>query len=269
MGRGLGIVVWLLALFTASAALAEPKSAPRKSPFDNWAAIVVAGDWRASGGAPTEAFDNARRDVTEALTGLGFRPENVSQFSTRPEQYEGQGVERVTPRAMHDALQASAARAQAGCLIYYTSHGNPGGVVLDVKGRVRMFSPPDMAAMLDSACPDRPAIVVISACYSGVFVPYLTGGQRMVMTAARPDRSSFGCGVDFKYPFFDDCFLQSIGAVKTFPALPPVIQKCVAEKETALGLGPPSEPQSAIGGELRTTLSMMPFPSASRGARGR
>ena len=30
----------------------------------------------------------------------------------------------------------------------------------------------------------------------------------MVLTAARPDRTSFGCGEADKYPYFDDCFLQ-------------------------------------------------------------
>ena len=33
------------------------------SPFSDWAAVVIAGDWHAHSGGPTEAFDNARRDV--------------------------------------------------------------------------------------------------------------------------------------------------------------------------------------------------------------
>ncbi|MEO6380286.1 MAG: hypothetical protein ABIO37_19855, partial [Caulobacteraceae bacterium] len=37
------------------------------SPFANWAAIVVAGDWRAHDGGPSEGFDNARRDISKAL----------------------------------------------------------------------------------------------------------------------------------------------------------------------------------------------------------
>jgi hypothetical protein len=89
----------------------------------------------------------------------------------------------------------------------------------------------------------------------------------MVMTAARKDRSSFGCSTDDKYPFFDDCFLQSVGKTRTFPALAPAIQACVAAKETALGLGPPSEPQVSIGADLRLSLSMMPFPKDARGVQ--
>ncbi|MGH1557142.1 C13 family peptidase [Caulobacter segnis] len=53
-------------------------------------------------------------------------------------------------------------------------------------------------------------MVVISACFSGVFIPPLQKSDRLVLTAARPDRASFGCGEDDKYPYFDDCFLSTL-----------------------------------------------------------
>lgn len=263
MGRGLGVILGLVMALFATAAFAQ--TAP-KSPFNDWSAIVVAGDWRAHDGDATEAFDNARRDVAATLVGLGVKPENITQFSPRPDRYPDTNPQRLTAQSMIDALKASTGRTKGGCIVYYTSHGNPQGVVLDVMSRMYMFSPGEMSVLLDEACPGRPAIVFISACFSGVFVPYLQGAQRMVVTAARPDRSSFGCGVDFKYPFFDDCFLQSIGKTRNFPALAPAIQSCVARKETDLGLEPPSEPQVSIGPELRMSLSMMPFPAGAKGA---
>lgn len=268
MGRGLGVITGLVAAFVATFAFAQtPARTVPKSPFNDWSAIVVAGDWRAHDGNPTEAFDNARRDVAATLIGLGVKPENLTQLSTRPERYEDTRPERLTAQSMIDALKASTARTKGGCLIYYTSHGNPEGVALDVMGRLYAFSPGEMAVMVDEACPGRPAIVFVSACFSGVFMPYLEGRQRMVVTAARSDRSSFGCSTDDKYPFFDDCFLESVGKTRNFPALAPAIQACVARKETDLGLGPPSEPQVSIGPELRMSLSMMPFPAGAAGAR--
>jgi hypothetical protein len=268
MGRGLGVLLGLVVAMFATAAFAQtpPQTAP-KSPFNDWSAIVVAGDWRAHDGNPTEAFDNARRDVAATLIGLGIRPENLTQLSTRPERYDDTRPERLTAQTMIDALKASTARAKGGCLIYYTSHGSPDGVALDVMGRLYAFSPAEMSTMVEEACPGRPAIVFVSACFSGVFVPYLQGSQRMIVTAARKDRSSFGCSTDDKYPFFDDCFLQSVGKTRNFPALAPAIQACVAAKETDLGLGPPSEPQVTIGPELRMVLSMMPFPSGAKGVQ--
>lgn len=267
MKRGLGVILGLVAALFATVAFAQAApQKPPKSPFNDWSAIVVAGDWRAHDGNPTEAFDNARRDVAATLVSLGVKPENIAQFSTRPDRYTDTSPQRLTAQSMIDALKASTDRTKGGCIVYYTSHGNPQGVVLDVMRKMYMFSPGEMSVLLDEACPGRPAIVFISACFSGVFVPYLQGGQRMVVTAARPDRSSFGCSTDDKYPFFDDCFLQSVGKTRNFPALAPAIQACVAKKETDLGLEPPSEPQVSIGPELRMSLSMMPFPSGAKGA---
>lgn len=261
MRRWLSIVVGLLALFASpSAALAEtPRSA-----FNDWAAIVVAGDWRANSGGPTEAFDNARRDVAATLATLGFRPENVVQFSTRPDRYPDTAPRRVTAPAMREALTAGAARAPGGCLVYYTSHGGPPGVVLDIQGQMTLFKPAMMADLVNAACPNRPTIVIISACFSGVFLPALQNDQRLILTAARPDRSSFGCSEDDRYPFFDDCFLQSVGGARSFAAMGPAIRACVSRKETELGLAPPSEPQVWTGAGLLPTLPLMMFPQGAR-----
>src|SRR3954464_6733844 len=70
----------------ALALLALPSQAA--SPFQDWAAVVVAGDWHAHSGGPSEAFDNARRDVSLALEHAGFQPANLRQFSVRPERYK-------------------------------------------------------------------------------------------------------------------------------------------------------------------------------------
>lgn len=259
--RGARAIIVLLAfLFAIPAAAQTPKS-----PFNDWAAVVVAGDWRAHDGGPTEAFDNARRDVASTLVSVGFRPEHMTQLSTRPERYPDTSPQRLTASSLVEALKTSALTAKGGCLIYYTSHGAPvQGAVMDVMGKTYLVSPTEMAVMVDEACPGRPAIVIISACFSGAFVPQLSGPQRMVMTAARPDRSSFGCSSEDKYPFFDACFMESIGTVRNFPSLGPAVQACVSRRETEMGLSPPSEPQVSIGGDLRMRLGMMPFAAGAR-----
>src|SRR6185503_11445184 len=67
---------------TAAALFALPASA---NGFESWAAIVVAGDFRAHSGEPSEVFDNGRRDITKVLTRLGFAASHVKQFSVRPD----------------------------------------------------------------------------------------------------------------------------------------------------------------------------------------
>ncbi len=83
----------------------------------------------------------------------------------------------------------------------------------------------------------------------------------MILTAARRDRTSFGCGESDRYPFFDDCFLSSAPQAKDFLALGAAVKTCVAAKEAQLGATPPSEPQLWVGGALRPMLPLYGFPS--------
>ncbi len=41
---------------------------------------------------------------------------------------------------------------------------------------------------------DGPAVIIISACHSGSFIPALRAPNRIIITAAAADRVSFGCG---------------------------------------------------------------------------
>jgi hypothetical protein len=106
-------------------------------------------------------------------------------------------------------------------------------------------------------------VVIISACFSGVFVPALAGANRMVLTAARPDRSSFGCGEADKYPYFDQCVLESLPSVPDFAILGARVQACVAARETKEGMKPPSEPQLFIGPALKPLLPLYSLASVA------
>ena len=245
-----GIVAALGALFAASGALAAA------SPFADWAAVVVSGDFHAAHTQnPTETFDNARRDVAAELIRKGFTAANVRQFSVRPELYPDVRPGKADLEPIYETLKGLAQQAKAGCLIYFSSHGSPQGVVLN--GRI--LPPQLMDQMISDACGRRPTIVIISACFSGVFVPALADTNRMILTAARPDRSSFGCSESDKYPFFDTCVLQVMPQAHDFVALAPKVQQCVADREQQLGASPPSEPQVYVGPELRFILPLMAF----------
>jgi hypothetical protein len=253
----LALLFWIGA---ASAAGAAPPVA--SSPFANWAAVVVAGDWHAHSGGPSEAFDNARRDVGKALLAAGFRPENLREFSVRPARYQPRPA-KTELNGIFDGLSELTAAAPEGCLVYFSSHGAPSGVVVDD----RLMSPNLLAAMLDETCRERPTIVVVSACFSGAFVPVLAAPNRMVLTAARRDRSSFGCGEADRYPYFDDCFLKSFSAAHDFAELGPKAQACVARREKETGASPPSQPQLSIGAELRPVLPLYPLHPALQPAQ--
>jgi len=104
-----------------------------------------------------------------------------------------------------------------------------------------------LAAAIDGACGARPTAVILSACFSGVFVPALRGPNRFVFTAARRDRSSFGCGESDRYPFFDGCVIEDLPEAADFADLARRVRLCVAGREDAEGMRPRSEPQVFIG----------------------
>jgi hypothetical protein len=241
-------LAWLIGLLGLALAAAPAQA----SPFSDWSAVVVAGDWHAHSGGPSEAVDNARRDVTQAFEQAGFEPGNLRQFSVRPERYKGAALTRSEPQAIYDALADLTGKATGGCLVYFSSHGAPQGVVVD-----QQFLPPAvLAQMLDTTCGKRPTVVIISACFSGVFVRPLAQPNRMVLTAARPDRSSFGCGEADKYPYFDQCVLESLPSAGDFAVLGTAVQACVARREVKEGMKPPSEPQLFIGAQLKPLLPL-------------
>jgi hypothetical protein len=85
----------------------------------------------------------------------------------------------------------------------------------------------------------------------------------MVLTAARPDRSSFGCGEADKYPYFDQCVLESMPSAADFATLGVTVQRCVALREIKEGMKPPSEPQLFIGPALKPLLPLYSLASAA------
>ena len=111
-----------------------------------------------------------------------------------------------------------------------------------------------VAAMINNSCGDKPAVIVMSACYSGQFVPVLARDSRIVITAARPDRTSFGCGELDQLTYFDDCFLRAMPKAEDFAGLGGLVQQCVTFREKQMKAEPPSEPQVSVGPQVAFTL---------------
>ena len=230
-------------------------AAQAAGPFSNWAVIVVAGDWHAHSGAPSEVFDNARHDLSRAFVNAGFSSDNVLQFSMRPEKYPTQEPLKSDLDTISQQFGELTTRATGGCLIYFTSHGAPTGIL--VTGQI--WGGDVMSQLVDASCGNRPTVVVLSACFSGGLIPAVNGPNRMVLTAARHDRTSFGCGEEDRYTFFDTCVLQQLPLVNDFLGLSRAVTACVAMREQSMRLVPPSEPQTDVGGLLRPMLPLMPF----------
>jgi Peptidase C13 family len=245
-----GAALWFFHGGSSSAA-SKPQS--DLADFSNWAVVLVAGDYRAHSGAPSKVFDNARHDLAEAFAKIGFSKANMVQFSV---DYDDNTQHTAVPD-IAAAMQSVAARARGGCLIYFTSHGTPTGMVMNDT----ILGPAQMHDMVAGACGDRPSVIVMSSCYSGQFVPALMAGNRIVMTASRPDRTSFGCGELDHYTFFDDCFLRALPMAGDFPGLGGLVQQCVGAREQQMKAMPPSEPQLSVGPQVIFTLRWRDAPA--------
>jgi hypothetical protein len=222
-----------------------------QSLFADWAAIVVAGDWRAQSGNPSKVFDNGRRAIADKLAGMGFSRDNMLQFSAQAGLFPYEGVQDAADEPITKGLTGLAQKAPGGCLVYFTSHGTHDGIIIGE----RIVDPPPIAARIAQACGERPTVVIVSACFAGQFIPALRGGKRVVFTAARADRSSFGCGEQDQYTFFDACVLSEIDKVGNFSDLAIKVDDCVEAREKAMKVSPPSEPQFFIGPDVTYTLN--------------
>lgn len=238
---------------TVSGPAPSPEPAAAPNPFADWSAFVIAGDYRASTGMPSEVFDNGRRELARAFADIGIPEDNIAQFSVRPHRYPEETPLTTEPVLIESTMKRMAEQNSGGCLFYFTSHGSPEGVILaDLQVRPYGFE-----TLLESTCGQRPTVAVISACYSGIFIPVLEDSNRMVMTAAREDRTSFGCGENDVYTFFDQCFLESLPEVQNFDALATETRTCVSDREVAMEQSPPSEPQVATGVNFRMLMPLL------------
>jgi len=231
--------------------------------FDSWAAVIVAGDAHAHSGAPSEVFDNGRRDIAKALVAIGFSQSRILQFSTQPAKDQETHPGNAENDAIYSGFKRLAQQASGGCFVYFTSHGAPSGILVGNS----LVTPRAIAQLVDDSCADKMTVVIISACYSGVFIPALQRDTRMIMSAARKDRTSFGCGEANQYTFFDECVVKSLPAAPSFPGLASMVQSCVAQREKDENATPPSEPQVSMGaviaGSLANAYAFSPAPTGS------
>jgi hypothetical protein len=89
-----------------------------------------------------------------------------------------------------------------------TSHGYTPGVSLYFPGIVNAWiSPEDVAVVLDrEGIKNR--VVIVSACYAGVFVAPLANDDSFVITAADDHSVSFGCSNEREWTYFGEAFFN-------------------------------------------------------------
>jgi hypothetical protein len=142
-----------------------------------------------------------------------------------------------------------------------TSHGDQEGVgVATPQGR-SFITPIELRTMLRESGA-RLSVVIVSACYAGVFADALAEPDTLVITAADDDHASFGCRDGAKWTYFGDAFFdQALTKTRSLPEAFALARQLIATREQAEGFDP-SNPQMAGGervlellGETRDKLS--------------
>lgn len=97
-------------------------------------------------------------------------------------------------------------------------------------------------------------VIVISSCYSGVFIEALSSPTTLIITAAAADKASFGCSHDADLTYFGRAFFaESLREKNTFESAYAHASKRVGEREALMGFTP-SNPQMSIGSLMKTAL---------------
>lgn len=118
---------------------------------------------------------------------------------------------RGTPQTLAIALARIAElmdRSEDALIVYTTSHGAPIGLYYnDGDQGYGLISPNRLAAMLDGLG-IRNRLLILSACYAGIFVPLLSSQTSAIVTAASAERTSFGCAAQNDWTFFGDAMIN-------------------------------------------------------------
>ena len=166
----------------------------------------------------------------------------------------------ATIQGLAMALQTAANAMDAENDILFlilTSHGSPAGLAVKA-GRVTQTLTPSKLADMLARTGVRHKVVVISACYSGVFIPRLANPDILIITAADADHPSFGCRDKARWTYFGDAFFNV--ALRQAKSLEDafVVARALVQKRELHEHIEPSNPLMAGGANVQPLLIARP-----------
>jgi len=190
--------------------------------------------------------------------------EGAARVVARQYGHGGKVVVRVNTEkrgdATEDNLRATLAALGAAMdperdvlFLILTSHGDQEGVGVATPDGKSFITPIELRDMLRESGA-RLSVVVVSACYSGVFADALAEPDTLVITAADADHASFGCRDGAKWTTFGEAFFgDALAQTKTLPEAFALARSRIAAREQAEGFDP-SNPQMAGGAHVLERL---------------
>jgi hypothetical protein len=212
--------------------------------------VLIAGD------NSLRVFDNAVAALrARLLLRHGIAAPDITRLSAAAAA-SNRTIQRATFANVVDAIAAMHPAQNQACLVFATSHGvQDGGLYLSPNRAA--LSPAALDQALTLGCGNAPTFVIVSACFSGQFAePPMTQPNRIILTAARPDRTSFGCQAGRTYTVYDQCLLTAFDTAPDWHQLYALTKNCVGIEEDRQQVQP-SEPQAWFG----SAVADMPIPA--------
>ncbi len=118
---------------------------------------------------------------------------------------------RATIRAAMEAIAELIDPANDLLIVYLTSHGSEDAVLSLDHDDIELSSLAAAELAEALALSSVPKLVMISACYSGSFLPYLSNPATAVLTASDAESQSFGCSDESEGTYFGRAlFLETL-----------------------------------------------------------
>ena len=168
-------------------------------------------------------------------------------------------IASVTNLARALARVGEVMNAQEDALfLFISAHGEPDHRLSAWQPPLELapLTPTALARMLQDAG-IKWRVVVVSACFSGGYIEPLRDDNSIVITAAAPERSSFGCesGRDFTY-FGQAYFRDALARTRSFTEAFELARAQVEKREAAEGREP-SAPQMWVGRAAAARLDQL------------
>src|SRR5712692_8260005 len=223
--------------------------------------------------SPVRAVEDARKVSVVSFGLFGdqgvFRSEATGaaqvvagRFGSGPinVQYNSKKGGGATIEGLATSLQVAANGMDAENDILFlilTSHGSRAGLAVKAGRLTQTLTPSNLAEML-ARTGMRYKVVVISACYSGIFIPRLANPDTLVITAADADHPSFGCRDKAKWTYFGNAFFNV--ALRQAKSLKDafVVARSLVKKRELRERFEPSNPLMTVGENVQPLVIPRP-----------
>src|SRR3954464_14706483 len=174
-------------------------------------ALPIASTWAQTAESPAPRAQVVAFGLSDELKVFHSEATGAAAILTR--SYGGVGqplvytnrphASRATVANLRLALGQAASRMDRDkdvLFLFLTSHGSPRGVAVSAGKSQTLLTPTELGWLLrDTGV--RHKVVIISACFSGIFIP-LADANTLVMTAADATHPSFGCEKAATWTYF-------------------------------------------------------------------